>query len=105
MQAVVAGAVLGGYAIVYETHFGLTGLAIVAAFPMALTEIGVDRKSLLRNTLIMLLVACPIAATQGGPITNIVQRKLSGQKEVAAEADKEKSTPLPPLQATIYYTV
>ena len=27
------------------------------------------------------------------------------QKEVAAEADKEKNTPLPPLQATIYYTV
>ena len=27
------------------------------------------------------------------------------QKEVAAEADKEKNTTLPPLQATIYYTV
>ncbi|CAM9906370.1 unnamed protein product, partial [Phaeothamnion confervicola] len=86
-QSVLAGAVLGGYAIVYETHFGLTVLAILGSAPLALLA-RPDRKSresLLLASLIMLAVATPLAATQGGPITNIVQRKLSGQKEVKAE--------------------
>ena len=82
--ALLGGLVLGGYAIVYETHFGLTGLAILAAWPLASWKAENAREIALK-TLIMLCVSVPIAATQGGPITNIVQRKLSGQREVAAE--------------------
>ena len=83
-QAVLAGAVLGGYAIVYETHFGLTALAILSALPLAC---GLTWNwKMVRRTALLLTVAAVLAATQGGPITNIVQRKLSGQKEVVAES-------------------
>lgn len=70
---VTAGAVLGLYQIVYETHFGLlllTGATLGALFP--------DRKAW-AALLVAAAVALPMAAVEGGPITDLVQRH--GQTE------------------------
>jgi len=66
----VWGLVLGGYAIVYETHFGLAVLATASVG--LLLKPGVRRMGQL---LLPALLAAALATTQGGPLTALVQRK------------------------------
>lgn len=76
--AVVAGLVLGNYAIVYETHFGLVTLVLVGVSPiLAVRE---RRPALVALTLVTLAVAMPLAFTQGGPLTNLLERRLAGDQ-------------------------
>jgi len=64
------GLVLGGYAIVYETHFGLCVLA--TACVSLLLQPSWRRMGYL---LLPALLAAALAVTQGGPLTEIFQRK------------------------------
>lgn len=75
--AVLGGLALGGYAIVYETHFGLVVLSVLSMTPFLLK----DRKALALS-LVLLAVAFPISVTQGGPLTEMFQRKVLGKTEV-----------------------
>lgn len=66
---VVAGAVLGIYQVVYETHFGLlllTGATLGLVF---------REKRAWAALLVAAAVALPMAAVEGGPITDLVQRR------------------------------
>ena len=65
---ILAGAVLGGYQVVYETHFGLlllTGATLGLVFR--------DRRAW-AGLLVAAAVALPMAATEGGPLTDLVRR-------------------------------
>ncbi len=96
-SAVLGGLVLGGYAIVYETHFGLVILAtlgtaaiLVASRLWARTgEVAsrapLDGRALLLTGLLLVL-ATPLAVTQGGPLTELFQRKVLGRGEVDVAA-------------------
>lgn len=90
--ALLAGLSLGGYAIVYETHFGLVVLALVSTTTFLLAAPtrpgkppGLRRQELLR-TLLVLAVAFPLAMTQGGPLTRLAQSlgQAQGQVDVSA---------------------
>ncbi|MCA9795204.1 MAG: hypothetical protein KC910_25520, partial [Candidatus Eremiobacteraeota bacterium] len=78
LAAVLGGLVLGGYAIVYETHFGVCVLVLVGVSPLLVALRRIPARSL-AYVAVMLGLAFPLAATQGGPLTNIVQRRLAGQ--------------------------
>lgn len=92
-SAVLGGLVLGGYAIVYETHFGLVVLATLSAAGLLLASrfwagngegacrTPLDGRALLLTGLLLAL-AFPLAVTQGGPLTELFQRKILGQGEV-----------------------
>ncbi|MGE0490679.1 MAG: hypothetical protein AB7S38_15850 [Vulcanimicrobiota bacterium] len=84
MAAVVGGLVLGGYAIVYETHFGVCVLVLVGVTPILLALKRIPLRSLALVAL-MLGLAFPLAATQGGPLTNIVERRLAGHQDQQPE--------------------
>ncbi len=94
LVSLVMGLILGGYAIVYETHFGLAGLSLAACAPLLWLMTGsndVDKRLPSRPRIVALVflslaVAVPMAATQGGPITNIVQRRLAGVQEVKPDS-------------------
>ncbi|MBI3925173.1 MAG: hypothetical protein HY319_06505 [Armatimonadetes bacterium] len=88
--AVAGGLVLGNYAIVYETHFGLVMLTILGVTPVLACLDGPDRlgRRELLLTGLMLGVALPLAATQGGPLTNLVERKLHGEEQTAERLSK-----------------
>ncbi len=79
--AVTAGAVLGGYAIVYETHFGLVVLTVLVLL-LAPRRFSVSFNY--PKLGLVLTLALILASTQGGPLTNLVQRKLSGKPSVDA---------------------
>ncbi len=67
---VLLGLIGGGYAQVYETHFGLFWMACVAT-------LAVRRSVFLKNWkwwTSSLLLATALALTQGGPITDLLQR-------------------------------
>lgn len=75
--ALLGGLALGGYAIVYETHFGLIVLSVLATLPFLLKQ-----RRALALCLVLLAVAFPISVTQGGPLTEMFQRKVLGKTEV-----------------------
>jgi len=65
----LAGVVLGNFQIVYETHFGLlllTGLTLGLVFRERLAWAGL---------LVVAAVALPLAATEGGPLTDLARRQ------------------------------
>lgn len=76
-SALIGGLVLGGYGIVYETHYGLCVLALLSVAPLLHRSLG--RKGLL-CTVLMLAVSAPLAVTQGGPYTDIARRVILGQE-------------------------
>jgi hypothetical protein len=82
--ALLGGLALGGYAIVYETHFGLIFLTIAGLTPILLLRQAISKKAaaLAVGTL---LVSLPLAFTQGGPLTDILERKQQGKEHTQAE--------------------
>jgi hypothetical protein len=72
-SALLTGAVLGGYAVIYETHLALVVLAALAT----LVVLRPSRKALALTGL-ALVVAGGLAVTQGGPLTDIFQRAVGG---------------------------
>jgi hypothetical protein len=82
--SLLCGLTLGSYAIVYETHFGLVALTIASLTPMfAVRRLITPRAALL--ALLALLVSLPLAFTQGGPLTDILQRRQEGRQHTQAE--------------------
>ena len=75
-SVVLTGLCLGSYAIVYESHFGICFLAILGVTPILLAR-GVLSKKQALMSLLALVVSLPLAFTQGGPLTEIVQRKIN----------------------------
>lgn len=69
------GVLLGGYAIVYETHFGLCCLACALSLP-AMLKWSNDSRRILGLSGLALGLAVLLSATQGGPVTDLVQRRL-----------------------------
>lgn len=59
--------VLGAYALIYETHFGLIGLMLGIGFLLMRA----------RSFLVVGLLALALASVQGGPITKVVREKIS----------------------------
>ena len=96
-SAVLGGLVLGGYAIVYETHFGLVILATLSTAALLVTSrlwagtrevdarVPLDGRALLLTGLVLAL-ATPLAVTQGGPLTELFQRKVLGRGGVDVAA-------------------
>jgi hypothetical protein len=80
--AVIAGLVLGNYAIVYETHFGLMVLSMLTCCLVfqACKDFPISRAGVLAG-LLVLVVAAPIAVSQGGPFTTLGKRWLGRQVE------------------------
>jgi hypothetical protein len=74
-SALLMGVCLGSYAIVYETHFGICFLTLVGLTPILFIRHAIDRRKVLM-TVLALAIALPIAFTQGGPLTEILQRKV-----------------------------
>lgn len=83
-SAVVGGLVLGSYAIVYETHFGLVFFTILGVTPILWARKVLTKRQAL-CALSMLLLSLPPAFTQGGPLTDILDRKLAGREHTQAE--------------------
>lgn len=82
--AILAGLTLGSYAIVYETHFGLVFLVILALTPLFWARRIITRRSA-AMALLTLLVSLPLAFTQGGPLTDLMQRHRQGRQHTQAE--------------------
>lgn len=79
-----AGLTLGGYAIVYETHFGLVFITVGVLTPLfALRRLITVRAALC--ALLALFISLPLAFTQGGPLTDLLQRKKEGREHTQAE--------------------
>jgi len=79
LDALALGLVLGGYAVVYETQFGLACLASLSAFVLCLRWNPQASRTLLQGGVVLLL-ALALACTQGGPLTDLARRWFSGQK-------------------------
>jgi hypothetical protein len=69
----LAALLLGGFAIVYETHFGLLALGILSLSALYFRQ---ERKAFL-NVFLTLVMASGVAATQGGPFSSLAQRLFS----------------------------
>lgn len=82
--AVVGGLALGSYAIVYETHFGLVFLTILGVTPLLWLRGAIDRRRALAAFAI-LAFSLPLAFTQGGPLTDLLDRKIHGREHSQAE--------------------
>lgn len=83
-SAMIGGLALGSYAIVYETHFGLVFFTILGVTPILWARKVLDRRQAV-CALSMLLLSLPVAFTQGGPLTDILDRKLAGREHTQAE--------------------
>lgn len=70
--AVLLGLSLGSLALVYETHFALSALACLVTLAWGCTWLP-QRGGLLRPALITVTLACALAFTQGGPLTELVR--------------------------------
>lgn len=81
---VLAGLTLGSYAIVYETHFGLVFLTVLGITPLLAFRRAVSKKAALLGFLALML-SLPLAFTQGGPLTDILQRRQEGREHTQAE--------------------
>ncbi len=82
--ALLAGVSLGGYAIVYETHFGLVFLTVGVLTPIFWVRKVITRQAALW-AMLALLVSLPLAFTQGGPLTDILERRKEGRQHTQAE--------------------
>lgn len=82
--AVVGGLALGSYAIVYETHFGVVFFTILGVTPILWARGFIDRKKALAAFSILAL-SLPLAFTQGGPLTNLLERRLQGTEQAQAQ--------------------
>lgn len=82
--ALLAGLSLGGYAIVYETHFGLVFLTVGVLTPLFWARKLITRQAALW-AMLALLVSLPLAFTQGGPLTDILERRKEGRQHTQAE--------------------
>ncbi len=88
---ILGGLALGGYAIVYETHFGLMfftllgSTGVLLANPFGRSKEPKDARHLLVGTLTILAISLPLAATQGGPLTDLLARKLEGRRHTESE--------------------
>jgi hypothetical protein len=82
--ALIGGLALGSYAIVYETHFGLVFLTILGVTPILWARGAIDRRRALCAFAILAL-SLPLAFTQGGPLTDILDRKIHGREHSQAE--------------------
>lgn len=82
--AILTGLTLGSYAIVYETHFGLIFLVLLSLTPLFLAR-GVITGKAAALAVLALLVSLPLAFTQGGPLTDILQRHREGRQHTQAE--------------------
>lgn len=76
---VLAGFLLGTYCLVYESHFALFLLTGATLLVPALWRSQAKGK-LVVGIVLTIVVSLGLAATEGGPITDIVQAKLSGRK-------------------------
>lgn len=82
--AVLGGLTLGSYAIVYETHFGLVFFTILGVTPILWVRKVLDRRQAV-CALSMLVLSLPAAFTQGGPLTDLLDRKIAGREHTQAE--------------------
>lgn len=89
---ILGGLALGGYAIVYETHFGLMFFTLLgsagvlwATTSWSSKQLLNTRRHLIWGTFTILMISLPLAATQGGPLTDLLDRKLEGRHHTAAE--------------------
>lgn len=81
------GATLGVFAIVYETHFGVLGLAFLAC-PVLLGALRRRWEARwMRRALVLLALAGALAAVQGGPFTELVRARLRGAPRPPAGRD------------------
>ena len=83
-SAILGGLTLGSYAIVYETHFGLVFFTILGVTPILWASKRIDGKTA-AYSLAILAVSLPLAFTQGGPLTDLLERKLEGKQHTQAE--------------------
>lgn len=70
----IGGIVLGSYAIVYESHFGLVFLTVLAVTPILYAFKRIDKRQAL-SALLLLVISLPLAFTQGGPLTDLARRR------------------------------
>jgi hypothetical protein len=82
--ALLGGLTLGGYAIVYETHFGLVFLTVLSLTPIFWWRKAISKKAALLAAAVLLL-SLPLAFTQGGPLTDLLERKQQGREHSQAE--------------------
>lgn len=82
--AVLAGLTLGSYAIVYETHFGLVFLTVLTLTPLFRLRKIITGKAAALSALALAL-SLPLAFTQGGPLTDLLERKQHGVEHTQAE--------------------
>jgi hypothetical protein len=93
LHVVVGGLALGTYSVIYETHFGVL-LIVLGAFPLVL---GVCRSRWrlrhLVRTWSMLLIAGLVSIVQGGTVTDVFWRHVSGTRmEVSQSEDERRMT-------------
>lgn len=86
----ISGFVLGTYQLVYETHFGLFLMTAAALLPLALQD-KAHRKRVLTGVFVTASLALLLAATEGGPITDLVHSRAVGQKAISGTADDQVS--------------
>ncbi len=79
-MALLAGVCLGADALIYELHFGLLGLTL---FVFTLTK-----KQRYKQFLLVVLAAFIVAAVEGGAISHLFQRLVSGPAPYQANAKK-----------------
>jgi len=90
LDATCLGLVLGGYAAVYETHFGLACLASLVTFSAGLAWHS-RRVLFLAQGCLVLILALTLACTQGGPLTDLVQRRTQPQEAKASLVDRTQA--------------
>lgn len=86
MWVITLGVVLGGLAIVYETHFALCCAASLVTIARGLVASQRPGR-VIGASLLVVGVAMGLACTQGGPLTDLARRATGrGQKEVFKDA-------------------
>lgn len=78
-DALALGLVLGGYAVVYESQFGLACLACLSCFLLGLAWSPRPARLVAQGVLVV-VVALSLACTQGGPLTDLTTRRISGKR-------------------------
>ena len=93
LPVVVSGLALGTYSLIYETHFGVLAMALAA---FALVVSAVRRRWRLRYFAVtgsVLCLAGLLGMVQGGTLTDVAGRLLSGTKtEVSRSEDERRMT-------------